>query len=153
MLDDIYSPLERAKYDLVHTFPGGAGKLAPLARMNPGTLSNKVNPAVETHHLTIDEGVALQNAAQDYRILRAEAMVLGHACIPLGDYTQTSDVELLSLYAKLHAEIGDVAAAISTALDDRTISRTEFYRIANEGQEMIQAWLALRARLEALIDD
>jgi hypothetical protein len=56
---DLVSPLDEAQYRVVHDFKGGVVALAPLVRMNPGTLSNKVNPSVETHHLTVDEAVAL----------------------------------------------------------------------------------------------
>lgn len=154
MLESFFSPLDQAKYDVVHQFPnGGAVRLGPLVGIKPGTLSNKVNPQLETHHLTVDEAVAIQNAAQDFRILYAEAELLNHAAIPLGNYNNVSDVELLNVYARLHAEIGDLAESINDALDDHRITREDFNTIAKEGGQMVQAWLELRARLEGLIDE
>lgn len=78
--------------------------------------------------------------------------MLDHAAIPLGDYRDTSNLDLLEAYTILHAEIGDLAAAIRSGLEDGDLSRREFNKIQKEGQEMIQAWLELRARLEALVN-
>lgn len=152
MLDDLYSPLDAAKYDLVHGYPGGAVALAPRVGMRPGTLSNKVNPDIDTHHLTVDEAVAIQAATGDCRILEAEAHVLGRVAVALGDFSQTSDVELLELYAHLHAALGDLAREISAALKDRHITRKEFAAIDIEMRETVQALFELRARLDGLAD-
>ena len=152
MTEDFYSPLDVAKYRVVHDYPGGAVALAPRAGMKPGTLSNKVNPQVETHHLTVDEAVAIQAAAGDCRIHEAEGYVLGRASVPLGDFAGTSDVELLELYADLHAQMGDVAREIRDALADRRITRREFNRIDREILGATQALFALRARLQGLAD-
>lgn len=150
MLDDLYSPLDAAKYDLVHGYPGGAVALAQRVGMRPGTLSNKVNPDIDTHHLTVDEAVAIQAATGDCRILEAEAQVLGRVAVALGDFATTSDVELLDLYAELHAELGDVAREIGAALKDRRITPAEFQRIDTEMRQAVQAMFELRARLQGL---
>ncbi len=149
----IYSPLDEAKHDVVHGYPGGAVALAPLVNMKPGTLSNKVNPTIDTHHLMVDEAVAIQAAAKDYRILYAEASALNHTCIQLADFSGISDVELLNAYAKLHKELGDMAHEINQALQDGKIMRIEFRRISKEMNQSVQAMFALRARMEALIDE
>lgn len=123
---ELFSLLDEAKYPVVHDFKGGAVALAPLVRMKPGTLSNKVNPSVETHHLTVDEAVAIQHTARDCRILVAEAHLLGHTCIPLGELASVSDVALLDAYARYHAKVGETAAAIRAALADGRITPAAF---------------------------
>ncbi len=152
----MYSPLDDAMYKTVHGYgkakDGGAVKLAQLVGMNAGTLSNKVNPAMETHKLSVTESVAIQNTTQDYQILYAEASALGHVCVQMPDTTCVGDVALLNSYTKLHAEIGDLAQAINDALDDRQVTRKELNRISKEGTESIQAYFQLMHRLEAIID-
>ena len=148
---ELFTPLDEAKYRVVHDFSGGAAALAPLVRMNPGTLSNKVNPSVETHHLTIDEAVAIQHTARDCRILYAEAHLLGHTCIPLGEFASISDTELLDAYARYHAEVGETAEAIRASLADGRVTPAEFAHIDREMMEDIQAKFELRARLKALV--
>lgn len=121
------SNLDAAKYAVVHDYPGGAVALAPLAGMNPGTLGNKVNPTIDTHHLTLSESVTLQALTKDYRILHAEAAMLGHVCIPLPKAGNASDIELLNAYAAWTSDIGETAAAISEALegeiDDKALAK------------------------------
>ena len=152
-MKDMYSPLDEAKYNVVHDYSGGAVKLGPLVNIKPAVLSNKVNPTLETHHLMVDEAIAIQAVTRDYRILYAEAAALNHTCIPLTDFTGISDIELLTAYAKVHAELGETAQAISAAFEDGRITGKEFMRITKEQDEDIRAMFELRARLEALIDD
>jgi len=155
----IHSQLDEAMWAVVHEFPrrarrkAGAVGLAPLVGMRPGTLSNKVNPDLDSHHLTVHEAVAIQNAAQDCRILQAEAAILHHAVIPLGDFSCVSDVALLDAYAALHARIGEHAQAIRDTLQDGRVERTEVERVRREFFEVVQAGFAFIMRLEGLIDD
>jgi hypothetical protein len=150
---DEISDVDQAKYEVVHDFPGGAARLAPLVAMRPGTLSNKVNPFQESHHLTVDEAIALQHATQDYRIFYAEARALGHVTVPVGDYAATSDVELLNAYAAFHREVGETAKEIQRALADRRITTAELTAIRREMFEDWQRELELLNRLEALCED
>lgn len=149
----IFSPLDEAQYRVVHEFPGGAVKLAPLCGMRPGTLSNKVNPEYDGTQLFVSEAVAIQHTANRFDILYAESALLNHTSIPLGDYSRVSDTELLTVYARYHAELGETAAAISSALEDGRITRAEFEHIKREGYEDIQRFFEFLARLEALIDE
>ncbi len=149
----MFTPLEEAQYRVVHDFKGGAVRLASLAGMSAGTLSNKVNPGMETHKLSVGEAVAIQGIARDYRILHAEASALDHVCIRLVDYSRISDAELLNAYARVHQEMGEMAVAINTAFDDKRISRNELNQISKESDDAVRAMFELRARLEALIDD
>jgi len=147
------TPLEKAQYDLVHEYPGGAVKLANVAGMHAGTLANKVNPGMLGHKLSVAEAITLQTISRDYRILYAEASALNHTCVRLADWSGVSDVELLEAYSKVHKEIGDLAQKISEAFADRRITRKEFIGITKEMDEAVRAMFELRARLEALIHE
>jgi hypothetical protein len=111
------SNLDAAKYAAVHDFPGGASALAALVGLAPSTLCNKVNPSVDTHHLSLSEAVKIQAITQDGRILEAEAAALGYVAIRLPRAGAGSDVELLNAYAKWTRDIGETAEAIQTALE------------------------------------
>jgi len=151
---DFFSQLDEARYRVVHEFPGGAVRLAPLVGMRPGTLSNKVNPEVETHHLSVDEAIAIQHAARRADILLAEAALLGHACIPVDEgYQGVCDAELIHYYASMNSELGDVASEIDRALADGRFTRGEFEAVRREMYEAINAQMELLRRLEGLVDD
>lgn len=145
--------LDLAIYRVVHDHPGGAAKLAPLVGMNAGTLNNKADPAMESHQLTVRQAVAIQHATSTRRVLEAEAQLLGCAVVPLGDYHQLSDMELLEAYAEWHAEVGETAEAIRDAVAERMITRERVRRVRREIHEDAARALAFVARLEALCDD
>ncbi|MFZ5658787.1 MAG: phage regulatory CII family protein [Pseudomonadota bacterium] len=145
--------LDDAIYRVVHDYPGGVAKLAALSGLNAGTLYNKANPGMESHNLSVKEAVALQNSANDCRILYAEAAALNHCCIPIADFTGISDVELLTSYASWHAEIGETAQAVRDALSDGRITRRELDRVKYEIHQDIQRAFEFASRLEALLDE
>lgn len=142
--------IEDAQYRVVHDFPGGAVRLAPLVNMHPGTLSNKVHPGSPNHHLTVREAVAIQAATHDCRLLYAEAQVLGHACVALGDFSGISDVELLDAYAAYHQELGQTAAAIREALAHRVVTREQIREIEREIHEDVRHAFEFLSRLKGL---
>ena len=152
-----FCDLDDAKYAVVHDYKGptneGARALAPLVGMVAGTLSNKVNPHVETHHLTLDEAVAIQHATDDRRIIEIEARILGGAFIRLNDFEFVSDTELLTTYAEWHAAIGNTSQSIKQALADHKITKKELKEIRLCMNKNIQALLAVYHRLEAIGDE
>lgn len=148
-----WTPLQEAMYAVVHDYRGGAVALAPLVGMASGTLSNKVNPSVDTHKLSVEEAVVIQHAAHDCRILYAEAAALRHSCIPLGDYAGISDVELLNAYAAMHSKIGALAQSVMKALEDQRITRRECEEVERLMHVGIQYQLAFVARMKALSDE
>jgi len=150
--------IDGAVYALVHQFPGGAPALSAALysqygyRVAPGTLMNKANPDQE-HQLTVREALLIQSIQHKYHLLFAEAHRLNHAAIPLGDFSATSDVELLDTYTRLHKELGALAAAIHEALADGRITGVEFMRIRRKNSDMIRAALEMEQRFEALAED
>ena len=151
---DHYSDIDQAKYDLVHDYHDGPKKLAAMVRMNLGTLYNKVNPTVDTHHLTVDEAIALQLAANTTSLIEAEARALGGVFlrIPL-DLACIGDLELLNAWAAWHVDTGETAAAIEQALSDGKLSRDELLKIKKEMFQDFQRELELLQRLEVICDE
>ncbi|MDH5393941.1 MAG: phage regulatory CII family protein [Gammaproteobacteria bacterium] len=146
------SDLDDAKYAVVHDHPGGSRSLAKLVGMNSGTLSNKVNADVETHHLTVDEAVAIQHATNDRRIIEIEARILGGCFVRLDDFTFVSDVELLDKYAELHAAIGKTSQSIRLALEDNKITGNELKEIRLNMNDSIKVLMELYHRLFEISD-
>lgn len=75
---------------------------------------------------------------------------LGRVGVEVGDYSGTSDLELLDLWAHWLAEQGRTAARIREALSDGVIDEQEFVDIRREVFRDLGAELALLARLEAI---
>lgn len=152
-MNDITTDLERAMYSLVHDHEGGAPALAPLVRMNPGTLANKVNYRMDSHHLTVDEAVQIQLVRRAFPVFEAEARLFGFITVPVPRLRNVSDMQLLDAWADWHADIGETGAEIKKALQDGRITRAEIDAIRREMFEDFQRELELLQRLEALCDE
>lgn len=146
------SDLERAAYDTVHEYPGGAPRLAQFLGVRPGTLNNKVDPGCETHHLSVDEALALMLISGDYRILEALSRSTNHLCIRLEHLASVSDLDLLTAYTQLHERLGKVAGAIREAFADGRFERAEYQDIRRLSFDSMNAQFELLRRLERLID-
>ncbi|WP_067519562.1 phage regulatory CII family protein [Endozoicomonas ascidiicola] len=133
-------------------YPGGTNALSLALGKGSNTLANELNPAMSSHKLGLFDALTLLSLLKDPAPLRAIAAILNHTIIPLGDFSTTSDVELLNAYAKWHAEIGDVAREVSKTLEDGRIEMHEYQRILKEGLEQVQQFFLFMNRLEALID-
>lgn len=70
--------VDDAIYHTAHGYPGGVDALAARMRVNPGTLSHKVNPQNKTHYLRPAELVAMMLFADDASVLHAMAGALGY---------------------------------------------------------------------------
>lgn len=149
-----FSDIEQAKYELVNNHKGGAVALAPLIGRTPAVLSNKVNPHVDSHHLSHDEAILLQAITHNYDLLKASATMLNHAVIelPSSNLSDTSDLELLDCWAAWQADCGETATAIREAIADGQITVKELAQIKREMYEDIARELELLTRLEALSD-
>ncbi len=146
--------LDLAIYQTAHDYPGGVPALAKrLGGCNAGTLQNKVDPAMQGHRLNIYEARAIMLATGDHRILKALADDLGYVLIPVGDRQGTSDVDLLTAYAQLDKERGDVGQRLREALEDGRLTYEEVRRVRREAREEIEALQELLARLEAIAED
>ena len=142
--------LDRALYEWAHDFPGGIEALATLLGKATGTVYNKADPGNDHHQFTVREVVAATKFSSDTKALRGICRVLDHACVALGDYTRTSDLELLDLCLACEREHGETAEAIRLALSRGAICDRDWAQIDREIAEDIEAKLALRERLRGL---
>ena len=152
---------DQPDFSLIHTtlkqacedYPGGIRELSRTIGKAPHTLANEINPSMPTHKLGLFDAITLLSLIKDPLPLMAIASVLDHTIIPLRDFSHTSDTELMSAYTQWHAEIGDVARELATALENERIGLEEYQRILREGLAQVQKFFAFMARLESLIDD
>ncbi len=152
-MSNMYDPIETAMYDMVHDFPGGAVKLAARVNMNAGTLNNKINPSMESHHLTLKEAVNLMLATNDLRLLHAIGTELGFVCVPVGHLAGVSDIEFLSVFSRAMSEVGDMSQAVYEAFSDGKITRKEVELVRKETVEAMAALAELPSRLESMCDE
>jgi hypothetical protein len=154
-IPDHWTPVQTATWRTVHEYQRngrqGAQVIAPLVGKSPGTLSNEVNPDVSTHKLGLDDAVALQHAADDYRILHAMAATLHHACLPLPDYADSSNVDLLMAFSEWQSRMGVTCKAIRAALEDGNITSSEARAIRTFGHDHMRAFLEFLDRIDALV--
>jgi hypothetical protein len=148
-----YSDIDQAMYDLVHDYPGGAVALAPLVRMNAGTLSNKVNPMMDSHHLTVAEAVQIQLIRQAFPLFHAEARAFNQIAIPMPSVQPCSDMDILDAWAHWHQDTAETAMMIKQILDGVEISKRDLAELKREIFEDAQRELELLQILEAMCDD
>lgn len=156
-LPEEWTDLQRAEYLTVHEFERngrrGAQAVAPIVGKSPATLSNEVNPNMETHKLGLDESVVLQTATDDYRILEAYALDLGHIVIPMPDFPPVSDLELLNQYAEWQAALGRTNQEIRDCLEDGAVEAFELAAIQRRAHEHMAAFQMFLQRLESLVEE
>ena len=145
--------VEQALKATVKNYPGGAQALGERLDKAVGVLSNEINPDQPGHKLGLLDAIRIMHLCRDFRILEALNACLNHSVINLGDFSTTSDSSLLDIYARWHAEIGDVAKEVSGALENKRLSREDFHRIRKESIEQVRWLFEFLARVEALVDD
>lgn len=125
-----------AAYLIAQHYPGGGAALAARMGVNPGTLLNKLNPNIHTHHLTLKEAVNLQVAANNPSILHAMAQQLGYACVRATPAQDGGDpVEAFMALAMAHA---DFTRAVADALHGKeTVSKNELRRATDMANDLI----------------
>ena len=135
----------------------GAVALAPLVGqllgkpVNPTVLSSKVDPQNNTHHLTVDESLAIMQVTKDHSILLSLAHAVGYVCIPVVDtLANTSDMELLNAWANWQRDIAETVTVMQAALVDGDIEQHEVARIKVEVYQDFAKGLELLQRFEAL---
>jgi hypothetical protein len=152
-----YPVVVQAQHNVVHGFlkgtnqePKGASALAPEMGLSNRGLSNKVNKNQSLRGLMLEEAVYITERTQDFRMLYAFSMSVNHVSIPLGDFSDTSNTDLLELYARLNVEIGEHATAVLASLEDGDINEVKVREARREFQDVIRAGLELNHRFEAL---
>ena len=152
----IKNPLTTANHLMVHGFYDGqrrgAAALAPRLSMPPGTLSNKVAPDNDAH-LSPEHWVAAMIAADNFVPLQVAAHQCSHSAVPLPDMVFLSDMELLDSVLKANKEFGDLAAAVSQALDTGNVTPADLQHAETELMESVSAQFELVGRLRRLIPE
>lgn len=139
-----------AAYLIAQHYPGGGAALAVRMGMNQGTLLNKLNPNIHTHHLTLKEAVNLQVAANNPSILYAMAQQLGYTC---GKALPAQDGgDPVEAFMHLQAKFAAFTASAADALHGKeTVSRNEVRRATDMANDLIAATGAMVAALAARV--
>lgn len=145
--------LDLAIHDTVKHFPGGGCALAGKLDIPAGTLLNKANPNQDAQ-LTLRESVPLQLVAKDYRILYAYSATLDHyPPVPFADHKATSNLDLINLITRFHADIGKSDQVLNQALGKKRLASSDAKRLRRSFLEAQQAAHELLMRVEALCDE
>ena len=151
-------PLDQAVYDTVHEYRDeksgrqGALVLAKVLGMKPSTLANKANHNEDFAHLNIQEVRSVMLATGDARILKALALDMGYACVPLPHIDAPADMDVLDKWADWSKEFGETAAAIKAALEDGKITVSEVATVRRELIEDFETGLALLDVLKGMAE-
>lgn len=103
-----------AIYHTVHGYPGGVVALAARMGVSANTLTHKVNPNNDTHHMRPDELVAIQVFSGNYAVLHAMAAALGHSATPAA--ADQSDGDPVEAFMQQQRAQGEYSAAVADAL-------------------------------------
>ncbi|MGP4716934.1 phage regulatory CII family protein [Psychrobacter sp. T6-6] len=110
-----------AAHKTVHnTQHGGSTAIAARMGMSSNVLNSKVNPNCDTHHLRLDEALAIMEFTGDHSIIQAMAHRLGGVYCEVSSATKKDDLIMTALSAS--ACQGDVMTELHQALEDGQIS-------------------------------
>lgn len=101
--------------------------------------------------LSLRNALTLDRMSADPAILRAYGRILGAVVVLLPDAPDSEDSFVQSVMA-MSAELGDVSRSIGDALRDGTIEAREALGAIEEVNHVIDLAVALRARLQGIVD-
>lgn len=125
-------------------------EIARVMAKSPTTLSNKLNANIESHVLTLQEAIAIQNITNDSRILNAWAYSEGKTIIDLPE-VGLSDDEVADQLLKLQETIGDFAKTFRLARQKGVITEPDFDAIQKNTLSIITTALQLNAEIEQMV--
>lgn len=137
--------VDDAIYHTAHSYPGGVHALAMRMGKSGDTLTHKVNPNNTTHHLTVDESVAMQDLSGTAWILQAEARRLG--CVVVKAVPASTD-DPHALYWQATAQLAELQHAVADAFE-QGVTRNALRRCDGQAAEAISAINNLLAALRA----
>lgn len=140
-----------AIYHVAHGYPGGIPALALRMGKSANVLQNKVNPHMDTHHVTAEEAAQIGDLANSDDIARAFAARRNLICVHLASFDGVSDIELLDLLLQQDIERGHWSYAIRQALEDGVIEPAEFERIEQEFNAFCTAGAEVMSRLRSMV--
>lgn len=113
-------------------------------------LINKLNDNLDSHHLNLQQAVAIGDVTGDHRILNAWAYSLGKTVIDLPD-VGLSDEELADQVLMLQETTGDYAKSVRYSRADGVITASDFDVIQKRSLAAITAILHVTAELEQMV--
>ena len=144
------SPFEAFR---VVAYTHGVERLANRLGMNRGTLYNKCDADVESHHQpTLRDVIAVTRESGDMRVLDSLNRLFNRASF---DVTPgpVSDQALLELLCVVASEKGQMHRALMDGLADAKFSDADYRLVRAEAFDLISAVMAFVQRLEGLVDD
>ena len=136
-----------AAYLTGHEYPGGNAALGPRIGVSGNVLSNKLNPNINTHHLTLSEAMRIMSLTGDLRILQAMSSELGVTIRPLPMIGEESAMDALVHTAN---EFGQYMVAINDALSDGRVTKLELRKVGKELGDLIAQSSKLMSTLEVM---
>lgn len=131
----------------------GVKDLAEVLGMKTGTLWNKVDADVESHHQpTMRDVIAITRETQDMRILESLNRLFDRATIDLRP-GPVSDEAVLELLLRVSSEKGQMAQALRNGYADKRFCREDYQAVRGEAFDLINAVLDFVQRLEGLVDE
>lgn len=144
------SPFE-AFHKVVHAY--GAKDLAEELGMRVGTLWNKADADVESHHQpTLRDLIAITRHTGDMRVLESLNRMFHRATIDMRP-GPVSDAALLDLLCRIGSEKGEMVQRLRTGYADGRWSREDQEAVRGEAFDVINAVLDFVQRLEGLVDE
>lgn len=142
-----------AIYKVSHSYPGGIPALAVRMGKSANVLQNKVNPNVETHHVTAEEAAQIADFADSDDIAKAFAERRNMACFHITEHQGASDMELLDLFINMEVEKAEWLKTIQQSLADGRIDPGEAERIRKESREHIAIIAELTSRIDGMVTE
>ena len=131
----------------------GVKELAERLSMKTGTLWNKADADVESHHQpTMRDVIAITRETQDMRILESMNRLFDRATIDLRP-GPVSDEAVLELLLRVSSEKGQMAQALRNGYADARFCREDYLAVRGEAFDLINAVLDFVQRLEGLVDE
>lgn len=144
------SPFQ-AFHRVVHAY--GAKDLAEELGMRPGTLWNKADADVESHHQpTLRDVIAVTRHTGDMLVLESLNRMFNRATLDMRP-GPVSDAALLDLLCRVGSEKGQMAQALLNGYADGRFCREDYERVRGEAFDLINAVLDFLQRTEGLIDE
>lgn len=137
---------------VAHEYAGGCESLAPRMDVSAAVLRSKVNPNVQTHHLTLKEAVRMTAITGDTRILQAWARELGLAVVEIPNPESCADSDVIELMARSLQTHGEIGREINKTFEDGRVERHEVARVKDRVWSHMVTVLGLVGRIEGMAE-
>lgn len=131
----------------------GVKEMAERIGIKPGTLWNKCDADVESHHQpTLRDVIAVTRESGDMRVLDSLNRLFDRASYDVTPGA-ASDEALLELLCKVGSDSGALHSAVGVALSDGHFSQQNLLDVRAEAFDLVSSVLCFVQRLEGLVDD